>query len=165
MGGTPQITIDTDALIALQRESHLRAGDGLASSWPAEAAMNGAELASFLTERHYCVLATTNAHGRAIARPVAFTVLGRSFWFATVAGPRLRNLRSTPWASLVIEDGDRGSHRAVAVDGPVTLTEDSPAPLRQVWQERHGSRGEWAAAWCELAPQRLVSYLAGKVDG
>jgi hypothetical protein len=30
------------------------------------------------------------------ARPVAFTVVGASFWFATVAGARLRNIRHTP---------------------------------------------------------------------
>ena len=80
--------------------------------------MDASRLATFLDERRFCVLATTTAQGHAQARPVAFTVLGASFWFATVAGNRLRNLERTPWASVVVTDGERGSHRAVAADFP-----------------------------------------------
>jgi hypothetical protein len=98
--------------------------------------------------------------GQAIARPVAFTVLAGSFWFATVRGARLRNLERTPWVSIVIEDGDRGTHRAIAVDGPVAISDQPPQELLDLWEERHGSRAEWAAAWFELEPQRLVSYAA-----
>jgi nitroimidazol reductase NimA-like FMN-containing flavoprotein (pyridoxamine 5'-phosphate oxidase superfamily) len=153
--------IDAQALTRLQEDSYASAGSGLASSWPCESAMNPEQLAAFLRERRYCVLATTNAHGHAVARPVAFTVLGASFWFATVAGARLGNLQQTPWASVVIEKGDRGEHRAVAVDGPVTIV-DRPAPeLLDAWQERHGSRADWAAAWFEMQPKRLISYTAG----
>jgi general stress protein 26 len=154
--------IDVERLILVQAESYASAGPGLAGSWPPESAMDGDELRSFLEDRHYCVLATSNAAGHPVARPVAFTVLAGAFWFATVRGARLRNLEHTPWASLVIEDGDQGAHRAVAVDGPVTISEHPPLDLLGIWEERHGSRAEWAAAWFELEPSRLVSYLAGK---
>jgi general stress protein 26 len=152
--------IDVQALIRLQEESYARAGRSLASSWPRESAMDGGQLRAFLEQRHYCVLATTDAHGRAIARPVAFTVVGGSFWFATVAGARLSNIERTPWASVVIEDSDGGEHRAVAVDGPALITRHPPKQLLEVWYQRHGSRAEWAAAWFEVRPRRLVSYMA-----
>ena len=122
--------------------------------------MDAAELAAFLAERHWCVLATTSAQGHAQARPVAFTALGASFWFATVAGARLRNLRRTPWASLVVAAGEGDQHRAVAADGPTTIVARPPEELLAAWQERHGSRADWAAAWFELQPARLFSYAA-----
>jgi hypothetical protein len=132
--------IDVQALIRLQEESYARAGRSLASSWPRESAMDGGQLRAFLEQRHYCVLAT--------------------FWFATVAGARLSNIERTPWASVVIEDSDGGEHRAVAVDGPALITRHPPKQLLEVWYQRHGSRAEWAAAWFEVRPRRLVSYMA-----
>jgi nitroimidazol reductase NimA-like FMN-containing flavoprotein (pyridoxamine 5'-phosphate oxidase superfamily) len=152
--------MDVDALARVQEDSYARTGPGLASSWPRESAMNAAQLGVFLEERRYCVLATTNAAGHPVARPVSFAVLGSSFWFATVAGARLRNLERTPWTSVVFEAGDVHDHRAVAVDGPVTIASEASPELREVWEQRHGSRAEWAAAWFELRPQRLVSYSA-----
>jgi nitroimidazol reductase NimA-like FMN-containing flavoprotein (pyridoxamine 5'-phosphate oxidase superfamily) len=73
--------------------------------------MNAAELGAFVEERRCCVLATTDAAAHPVARPVAFAVLEASFWCATVAGARLRNLKRMPWASVVIEDGDGRDHR------------------------------------------------------
>lgn len=150
--------IDAETLITIQRTSYERATAALRSAWPPESAMNADELARFLTEHHYCVLATVTKKGQPQARPVAFTVLGASFWFATVAGARLRNLERTPWVSFVVAEGDRGSHRAVTVDGPVTIVGDPDERLLAVWDERHGSRGEWASAWFEVRPARLLSY-------
>lgn len=124
--------------------------------------MTAEELEAFLAAYHYGILATTNGQQHAIARPIAYTVIGTSFWFATVVGARLRNLRSTPCASLVVAQGDRGDHRAVAVDGPVGLTQRPAAAILDRWEARHGSRPEWAAAWCELTPARLLSYSALK---
>lgn len=122
--------------------------------------MNAEELEAFLDAHHYGILATTSGQQHAIARPVAYTVIGSSFWFATVAGARLKNLQATPWASLVVTQGDRGDHRAVAVDGPVGLTERPVTAILDRWEARHGSRAEWAAVWCELTPTRLLSYSA-----
>ncbi len=52
--------------------------------------MGAEQLVGFLTEHHYCVLATVTPKGLPQARPVAFTVLGSAFWFATVPGARLK---------------------------------------------------------------------------
>ncbi|MGH3261723.1 MAG: hypothetical protein ACRDNS_06990, partial [Trebonia sp.] len=59
-------------------------------------------------------------------------------------------------------DGDRGSHRAVIVDGSVTVFELPPGEIIDAWATRHGSRAEWAAAWFELRPHRLFSYLGDR---
>jgi nitroimidazol reductase NimA-like FMN-containing flavoprotein (pyridoxamine 5'-phosphate oxidase superfamily) len=152
--------IDVDALIRLQEASFARAQDGLRSSWPRESGMDAAQLRSFLDGHRYCVLATTTAQLHPVARPVAFTVIGASFWFATVAGPRLRNLERTPWASIVVAEGDDGEHRAVAVDGPATITRQPSEQVLAGWEARHRSRAEWAAAWFEIQPARLISYSA-----
>jgi len=152
--------IDVDALARLQEASFARAEGGLRSSWPRESGMDAEQLRSFLERHRYAVLATTSAQRRPVARPVAFTVLGASFWCATVAGARLRNLEQTPWASIVVAEGDADEHCAVAVDGPVTITRRPPEQLLAAWQGRHGSRAEWAAAWFEIKPSRLISYSA-----
>jgi len=120
--------------------------------------MGAPELAEFLAGRRFCVLATTTPKGRPQARPVAFTVLGSTFWFATGAGGRLRNVERTPWISLVVAEGERGSHRAVVVDGPARIVERPPDELLAPWEERHGSRGGWADAWLDVRPARLFSY-------
>jgi len=150
--------IDAAALVQIQRASYERAGSGLRSAWPEDSAMEAAQLASFLREHHYCVLATTTPKGRLQARPVAFTVLGASFWFATGAGGRLRNVEQTPWVSFVVADGDRGSHRAVVVDGDALVVEQPTEELVAAWNEKHESAADWAAAWLEVKPARLFSY-------
>jgi nitroimidazol reductase NimA-like FMN-containing flavoprotein (pyridoxamine 5'-phosphate oxidase superfamily) len=150
--------IDADGLVLIQQASYERAGPGLRGAWPPESAMNASQLASFLAERRFCVLATTTPKGRPQARPVGFTVSGTSFWLATVAGGRLRNVEQMPWISLVVTEGDRGSHSAVVVDGPAIVAERPTEELLAAWEDRHGSRADWAAAWLEVRPARLFSY-------
>jgi len=145
-------------LFELQQESYRRADTALKGSWPPERAMKTAELDAFLDERRYCVLATTTARNRPQARPVAFTVFGDAIWCATVEGGRLRNLRRTPWVSVVIAEGEGDEHRAVVADGPVVLFDDPPTGLLDAWERRFGSRADWAVAWLELRPERLFSY-------
>jgi len=154
--------IDTEALVELQAASYERAAGGLRSSWPRASAMDAEELRSFLEAHRYCVLSTATPEGHPVARPVAFTVVGASFWFATVAGARLRNLQRTPWASIVVAEGDGSEHRAVAVDGSVTVVERPDDEVLAAWTARHGSQADWAAAWFQLEPTRLVSYSARK---
>jgi PPOX class probable F420-dependent enzyme len=146
-------------LFAVQEASYRRAAGALTGSWPEAQAMDREALDAFLEARRYCVLATALQDGRPQARPVAFTVRGDEIWFATVAGGRLRNLRRTPWVSVVVTEGDGDEHRAVAADGPVELSEP-PEELLQRWEERFGSRAEWAVAWFRLRPERLFSYDA-----
>lgn len=150
---------NVEAFIRVQEASYVGADGALRGSWPRESAMDENELKSFLDERTYCVLATTTPKGRPQARPVAFTVSDGAFWFATVKGGRLRNVQRTPWASVVIAEGEGPSHRAVAADGPVRIAQPSEE-LLAAWETRIGSRADWASAWFELQPARLFSYAA-----
>jgi nitroimidazol reductase NimA-like FMN-containing flavoprotein (pyridoxamine 5'-phosphate oxidase superfamily) len=154
--------IDLDALTQLQASSLERAGPGLRESWPAANAMNTAELGQFLDAHLYCVLATATSRGRPLARPVSFLILDATVWLATVDGARLRNLRRTPWVSIVVSDGDRDAHQAVVIDGSVRIVAAAPDRVRAAWAARHGSAATWADAWCEVDPERLLSYDASK---
>jgi predicted nuclease with RNAse H fold len=150
--------VRSNELASIQAASHARADAALRGSWPDERTMDEAELDAFLRERTYCVVATATARGRAQARPVGFAVLGGAFWLATVAGGRLRNVQRDPWLSLVVSEGEGESHRAIVADGPVRIHGRPPEQVLTLWEQRFGSRAEWAVAWLELQPRRLFSY-------
>ena len=127
--------------------------------------MDADRLGAFLDERRYAVLATSRPDGRAQAAPIAFSVADGAFLIASVAGPRVRNLRARPYASLVVVEGERETHRAVTVEGPVVLHEGdalhvSRARLDSAWVKRHGKAPDWAAALIELRPELLFSHDA-----
>jgi hypothetical protein len=155
---------DLDALFEVQRRSYETARGGVRGSWPEAQALDRQGLGRFLGELVYGVLATARVDGRAHAAPVAFSFDGGAFWVGTVEGLRLRNLRATPWASLVLFDGQRGErHRALTAEGPVRLHEgeDLRAAQRRLdtaWVARHGSPPDWAAAFLELRPERVFSH-------
>src|SRR5436309_15314961 len=96
---------DAEALAELQRRSYSRARAGLRESWPERQSLDADNFAALLDAHRYAVLATARADGRAHAAPVAFVLAAGAFWIGTVEGRRLRNLRSTPWASLVVMEG------------------------------------------------------------
>ncbi len=150
---------EVESLMRIQEASYLNAEAALRGSWPRESAMEAGQLRSFLDTHCYCVLATTTARNRPQARPVAFVLFQGGFWFATVKGGRLRNIERTPWVSMVVAEGDGSGHRALAADGPVRIAEP-PEELIDAWEARVGSRPNWAAAWFELRPTRLYSYVA-----
>ena len=160
--------IDVEPLLEVQRSSYAAASEGLRAAWPEVQALADAGMASLLEDNRYCVLATARRDGRAHAAPVAFVVSEGSFWIATVPGLRLRNLQSTPWASVVVMDGvaDEGEegvpHRALTAEGPVVLHE--PAALARFdkqWLQSHTDAPHWAEAFIELRPQRIFSHAAG----
>lgn len=150
-------------LIAVQDTSYEKASGSMQRSWPHRTAMDAETLTGFLERKRYAILATVRPDGRPQAAPVAFHVSGGAFWIATVAGARVRNLQANPHAALVISEGERGNHRAVRVEGSVTLHEDDAlAAVRKkldaAWEERQGSVPDWAAAFIELRPETLYSY-------
>jgi hypothetical protein len=147
-----------DTLIALQEATFKGADRALRGSWSPERAMGPEELEAFLVERTFCVLATTTAKGFPQARPVAFAFFDDAFWFATVAGGRLRNIERTPWVSMVVSEGEGEAHRMIAADGPVTIIAEPPQGVFDSWQARIGSHPAWAAAWIELRPERFYSH-------
>lgn len=142
--------IDVDALLEVQRDSFARASPALLSSWPPERALDRERLAAFVAEHDFCVLATVTPSGRPQARPVRYAVGDGAFWVASARGARLRNLRSTPWASLVVSIGSGAEHTMLLAEGPVTIHGEPPPAV--TWG------GSWAAAYVELRPERLYSY-------
>jgi len=162
---------DAEALAELQRRSYSRARAGLRESWPERQSLDASDVADLLGRHRYAVLATARAEGRAHAAPVAFVLAAGAFWIGTVEGLRLRNLRATPWASLVVMEGQRDEgepgndprHRALTAEGPVTLHEGDAfetafAPLRDRWVARHGHPPDWASALIELRAERVFSH-------
>jgi nitroimidazol reductase NimA-like FMN-containing flavoprotein (pyridoxamine 5'-phosphate oxidase superfamily) len=155
---------DLDAIFAAQESSYRAARGGVRASWPEEQALDRDALRGLLEELVYGVLATARADGRAHAAPVAFSVAEGAFWVASVEGLRLRNLRATPWASLVLFQGQRGErHRALTAEGPVVLYEDEAfaaarGRLDGAWTARHGKPPQWAVALLELRPERVFSH-------
>jgi general stress protein 26 len=152
---------DAAALAEIQRVSYAGAR-GIGASWPESDALDENGLAEFLGRRRYCVLATARADGRPHAAPVAFIVAGTAFWFATVAGLRLSNLRANRWAALTVLENEP-DHVALTAEGPVTLYEDDAfaqafEPLSERWLARHENPPGWAAALVELHPERVFSY-------
>jgi len=82
---------------------------------------------------------------------------GVTFWLPTVAGSvRERNLRATPWLTLVIAEGDRGEHIMVLVEGPAEVVAPTEVPA----DVRAAAAGDWIGAWIRLTAERLLSYAA-----
>jgi hypothetical protein len=80
-----------------------------------------------------------------------------TFWLPTVAGSvRERNLRATPWLTMVITEGDRGEHVVVILEGPAEII----APTEVPDDVRSAARGDWVDAWIRLTAERLLSYAA-----
>ena len=159
--------MSADDLLAIQRSSYAVATPGFRAGWPDNQALGRDELVAFLDRNRYCVLATSRADGRAHAAPVAFVVHGGAFWFATVAGLRLRNLIARPWASLVVMEGDADvgevgrPHIALTAEGSVTLHAiDQWRSFETEWRVRHTDPPTWAAALAELRSERLFTYAA-----
>jgi hypothetical protein len=156
---------DVEPLLEIQRSSYAAATAGFRAGWPESQALDAAGMAALLDDNRYGVLATARRDGRAHSAPVAFVVAEGSFWIATVDGLRLRNLRTTPWASLVVMDGnaDEGEegtpHRALTAEGPVVLHDMAAlARFEGEWLERHTDPPDWAKAFIELRPERLFSH-------
>jgi Pyridoxamine 5'-phosphate oxidase len=162
------VIADAERLIAIQRSSYASASQRFKGTWPESEALDAQRLMDLLDRHKYCVLSTSRADGRAHAAPVAFAVHDGAFWFATVAGLRLRNLRATAWAALVVMEGDADvgeagrPHVAVTVEGPTRLRELADWRLLEgEWLRRHTDPPTWANALVELRPERLFSHAAG----
>jgi hypothetical protein len=124
-------------LAEIQRRSYAEASPAMRATWPERQAPDETGLEKLLGRRRYAVLATARPDGRPHAAPVAFTVQDGA-WVGTVEGLRLRNLRATPWASLVVMEGERDEdeagdeplHQALTAEGPVVLHEGTRSHRR-----------------------------------
>jgi hypothetical protein len=67
---------------------------------------------------------------------------------------RERNLRGTPWLTMVIAEGDHPEHIAVITEGPAEVVASPQVPA----DVRAAVTGDWVSAWIRLTAERLLSY-------
>lgn len=80
---------------------------------------------------------------------------GATFWLPTMAGSvRERNVRRTPWLTLVIAEEDHPVHIAVITEGPVEVFEPAEVPA----DVRDAVGADWVSSWIRLTAERLLSY-------
>lgn len=145
----------SESLGTLQDRSFARATASTASSYPPARRLSGAQLAGYLDRRKYAVVGSARADGRPHAAMSVYIRRDTTFWLPTMAGSvRERNLRGTPWLTMVVAEGDDGAHIAALIEGPAeTVTPDSvPADVRAA------ATGDWISAWIRLTAERLLSY-------
>ena len=120
-----------------------------AVSYPPERRLSTAQLASACLHRG-------RLHPR--QRPPAALSLyirrGVTFWLPTMAGSvRERNLRGTPWLTMVIAEGDHPEHIAVIIEGAAEVV----APPQVPSDVRATVTGDWVSTWIRLTAERLLS--------
>ncbi|HJR45691.1 MAG TPA: pyridoxamine 5'-phosphate oxidase family protein [Actinomycetota bacterium] len=153
---------DLDFLEALQTDSFEKASAATASSYPPERRMGAGAVAAYLDLRRYLIVSTVRPSGSPHAALSAFVFAGECFWLPTMEGTaRARNLASTPYASIVVADGDGADHKAVLAEGRTELVARPEPAAVDAWNARDGRLPEWASRWIELRPEKLFSYDAG----
>jgi hypothetical protein len=147
----------SELLGRLQDRTFLRATAATLGSYPPERRLNAVQLASYLDRRAFAVVGSTRADGRPHAALSSYIRRDGTFWLPTVAGSvRERNLRTAPWLTMVIAEGDHDEHVAVLIEGSAEVVDPSLAPA----DVRAAVSGDWVSAWIRLTADRLMSYAA-----
>ena len=133
----------SELLGGLQDRTFARATAATAISYPPERRLSAAQLASYLDRRAFAVIGTTRADGRPHAAMSVYIRRGTTFWLPTMAGSvRERNLRGTPWLTMVIAEGP----------AEVVTPPEVPADVLSA------VTGDWVSEWVCLTAERLLSY-------
>jgi general stress protein 26 len=139
----------------LQDRSFARATAATAISYPPDRRLSPAQLARYLDRRAFAVVGTARADGRPHAAMSLYFRRGTTFWLPTMAGSvRERNLRRTPWLTLVIAEGDHPEHIAVIAEGPAEVVALAEVPA----DVRAAATADWISAWIRVTAERLLSY-------
>ena len=108
----------SELLGGLQDRTFARATTATAVCYRPERRLSATQLVSYLDRRAFAVVGSTRADGRPHAAMSVFIRRGTTFWLPTMAGSvRERNLRGTPWLTMVIAEGDHPEHIAVIIEG------------------------------------------------
>jgi len=67
---------------------------------------------------------------------------------------RERNVRRTPWLTLVIAEQDDSRHIAVIAEGPTEVIEPADVPQ----DVREALTADWVSSWIRVNAERLLSY-------
>jgi len=145
----------SESLGSLQDRTFARSTAATAISYPPERRLSAAQLASYLERRAFAVVSSTRANGRPHTAMSLFYRRDVTFWLPTMTGSvRERNLRETPWLTMVIAEGDHPVHIAVIVEGPAEVV----APPQVPADVRAAVAGDWVSSWIRLTAERLLSY-------
>ena len=145
----------SELLGSLQDRTFARSTAATAISYPPERRLGAAQLASYLERRAFAVVSSTRANGRPHTATSLFYRRDVTFWLPTMAGSvRERNLRETPWLTMVIAEGDHPVHIAVIIEGPAEVV----APPQVPADVRAAVTGDWVSSWIRLTAERLLSY-------
>jgi len=145
----------TDDLGGVQDRTFASASAATRAAYPASDRLSSRQLADYLDRRAFAVVSSTRPNGRPHAAISSYVRRGSTFWLPTVAGSvRERNVRTGPWLSLVVTEGDRGRHVVVLIEGPVAVVApaDTPADIRAA------AGGDWVGCWLRLHAERVLSY-------
>ena len=82
-----------------------------AASYPPERRLSAAQLSSYLDRRAFAVAGSGRADGRPHAAMSVYIRCGAIIWLPTIArSVRERNLRATPWLTMVVADRTDPAH-------------------------------------------------------
>lgn len=150
----------SDELASIQQRTFERARSSTSDSFPPDSRLSAAQLSRYLDRRVFAVVCTTRPDGRPHAAMSSYYRAGKVFWLPTVADSvRGRNVQATPWACLVVTEGDHDEHVMVSVEGVAELVEPTVVPN----EVRDRVDGDWVDRWIRLTAERVLSYGAGGV--
>ncbi len=145
----------SELLGELQDRTFARATAATAVSYPPQRRLSAEQLATFLDRRAFAVVGSARADGRPHAAMSVYIRRGTVFWLPTMAGSvRERNLRGTPWLTMVIAEGDHPVHIAVIAEGPAEVVETPQVPE----DVRAAVTADWVSSWIRLTAERILSY-------
>ena len=152
-------------LARLQSASFERANSAIRNGYPEGKRMSAEELEQFVWKVAYLTIATVRKNSKPHAAMSSFVVHEGSAWIPTESGTlRLRNLASTPFASLVVAEGSDEDHRIILTEGGTRVVPSSevPSDVAEAWRSKYSSDEgpDWADAWIEVRLSKLFSYRA-----
>ena len=147
----------SEELGAVQELTFAGATGATAESYPPGRRLSPRQLAAYLDRRAFAVIGSRRPDGRPHAAVSSYVRRGRDFWLPTVArSVRERNVRTEPWMTMTVTEGDRDSHVVVLVEGPAEVVALAAVPA----EVRAAVTGDWVATWIRLTARRLLSYAA-----
>lgn len=151
-----------ETLGQIQDATFARASGATLHAFPPERRLDGTAIVTFLARRRFATLATVRPDGRPHAAPTGFALVGHRIVIASLEdAARIRNLRSQPYASLVVSD-DAEAHGVVMVEGTTRLLTPTAAPIdiRTPFRDEDGALPSWIGLFIVLSPERILSYAS-----